>query len=239
MIPTYPDNCPQYYFADWWIECDKNEFNSGQLLWAYVHHVDQVPMALLAKGRSEATLHNLADCEIVPINNDKIFQRSRLPVASLPCYNNELRTVYRAKLRPVLLLVAPKQEVPPNLVKDKPKNLTRPTALVAPFYGRDEGTARRSGYSQAFLNRVKCCEYPRFVWEQLPIGNSSESILRLDHLMPMSTHYIAYKPTGWKLSVEAYDLIIAWFEWYYTGYLPSSDTSYLPMIREELMKQKD
>lgn len=243
MTPTYPEECPQSYvteFSDeqWWIEDDFQQLQAGQLLLGYVHHVDQIPMALVAKGRTEATSHDLANCKIIPVNTKNIFERSQIPVASLPCYSRELRTVYRAKKKPVLLIASPNEEPPRHLMKDKPKHLTNPTALIAPYYGRDD-TGSRSGYTQAFVNRVRCCEYPQFMWDMLPLEGSHESILRLDHLLPMSTHYIAYKKTGWRLSQEAFELVMEWFEWYYTGFLVEGKTDskdkYLPLIREDLL----
>lgn len=237
MIPTYPEDCPQSLTPcdEWWVQHNTQELESGCLLWTFVPHVDQIPMALVAQGRSKSTNHDLADCEIIPANSDRIFQRSRLPVASLPCYPNEVRTVYRSKKRPALLIILPGADIPRSMMASKPRSLTRPTAVVAPYYGRDEETGRRSGFPQAFVDRVRCCEYPRFVWDKLPIEGSEESILRLDHLLPMSTNHVAYEKTEWKLSDEAFHIIMEWFEWYYTGAIPENNDSLLCQIREELM----
>ena len=237
MIPTFPDDCPQTIapLDDWWIQHNTQELEYGCLLWAFVPHVDQVPMALVAQGRSEATNHHLADCDIIPANSNRIFQRSRLPVASIPCYPNEVRTVYRSKKRPALLMVPPGEDVPRSMMASKPRSLTRPTAIIAPYYGRAEGTGKRSGFPQPFVDRVRCCEYPRFAWDKLPISSSEESILRLDHLLPMSINNIAFEKTQWKLSEEAFYIIMEWFEWYYTGSIPENNDSLLCHIREELM----
>lgn len=238
MTQTYPHDCPQaYMLGDWWISDKEDKLDQGRLLWAFVPHVDQVPMALVPKGRTQATEHRLVDCDIVPAHTDNIFQRSRLPVAAIPCHKGEVRTVYRSKVRPVLLIVPPYEDVPRSMMANKPRRLTKATALVAPFLGRDEGTGTRSGYPQSFVDRVKHCEYPRFIWDKLPIGGSKESIMRLDHLLPMSTLDVAYETTPWKLSEEALFVVMEWFEWYYTGSLPDNEDSYLAIIRAELLNQ--
>lgn len=119
----------------------------------------------------------------------------------------------------------------------KPRRLTKATALVAPFIGRDEGTGKRSGYPQPFVDRVRHCEYPRFIWDMLPVGSSQESILRLDHLLPMSTLDVAFDKTPWKLSEESLFVVMEWFEWYYSGHLPENEDSMLSVIRAELLDQ--
>jgi hypothetical protein len=123
------------------------------------------------------------------------------------------------------------------MMASKPRNLTRPTAIIAPFYGKDEGTGKRSGFPDVFVDRVRLCEYPRFVWDKLPIGSSEESILRLDHLLPMSTNHVAFEMTQWKMSEEAFFIIMEWFEWYYTGIMPENKDSLLCLIRDELLNQ--
>jgi hypothetical protein len=239
MTQKYPNDCPQAFTENWWIRDEKQELDHGRLLWAFVPHVDQVPMALVPKGRTQATEHHLVDCEVVPAHSNNIFQRSSLPVAAIPCHKGEVRTVYRSKVRPVLLIVPPCEEVPKTLMSSKPKRLTKATALVAPFFGRDEGTGKRAGFSEAFVNRVKHCEYPRFIWDKLPIDGAEESILRLDHLLPMSTLEVAFKKTPWKLSEEAFFIVKEWFEWYYLNRLPERKDSMLPVIRIELLDQNE
>lgn len=237
MTPTFPNNTPQELITPWWVENTAPGLRSGMLLWAFIPHVDQVPKALVPKGRTQATEHSLVDCEIVPVNSNRLFQISRLPVAGLPIFNREILAVYRAKRRPVLLLVPPYEDNSQKLSPGKPKRLVRPTALVAPYYGVDEGTGKRAGYPQKLVNRIKQCEYPRFIWDKLPLDGTDESILRLDHMMPMSTHHVAFQPTRFELSVEALAVVMEWLEWYLTGLLPEGDDAMLPMIRNMLMDE--
>jgi len=101
----------------------------------------------------------------------------------------------------------------------------------------DEGTGKRAGYPQKLVNRIKQCEYPRFIWDKLPLDGADESILRLDHMLPMSTHHIAFQSTHFELSEEALAVVMEWLEWYLTGIMPEGDEAMLPMIRRMLMDE--
>lgn len=239
MIPTYTEDCPQLLFEnDWWEETDTPDLTAGRLVKAFVPFVDQVPKALVAKGRTQAREHSLADCEIIHINSDRLFARSTLPVAALPCHSGEVRAIYNAKKRPALILSPPCEDVHDKCLTGKPRNLSSPTVLVAPYYGRDEGTGRRAGFSQSFADRVATCEWPQFFWDKLPLDSpeTKESILRLDHLHPMSTHYIAYEPTPWRLCQDATDFMHEYATWYLTGKIQDHATAQLPLIRDVLFK---
>jgi hypothetical protein len=51
-------------------------------------------------------------------------------------------------------------------------------------------------------------EYAQFLWDKLPESDDTpESILRLDHLQPVGTHYLSFKVTGWKLGTDALNVI--------------------------------
>lgn len=239
MTQTSTDECVHDFISPWWVKAEDAIIAPGRLLWAFVKHVDQQPMALVAKGRTDdAGQHALAECEIVPINSDKLFVRSQLPVASLPCYEREVRAVYRAKKRPVLALSLPGAQIDRQALgfKGKPQNLTAKTILVAPYYGVDEGTGRRAGWPQAFVSRVKRCEYPQFAWDSLPISQVKESILRLDHIQPISSLHIAYEPTEWTLSEEALRVMQEWVAWHLLGESPDieDESSSLALLRTVL-----
>lgn len=103
--------------------------------------------------------------------------------------------------------------------------------LVAPYYGAGRH-GYRAGYRPEFVERVRHCEYPQFVWDHLPFPGGEESILRLDHLQPVGTHYAAYKLSGFKLSeaaMEVIDEILSWLVW---GGVPAD--SLVAMYRQEI-----
>ena len=234
MIPTYPKDCFQYLFENWWLHDDSKSLCRGRLIWAFVPHVDQVPFALKPKGRTNDREHALADCEIVPIDISTPFDKSTLPVAGLICHNGEVRTVYRAKKRPMLLFALAGKQVPAAVIKGKPKYQTSATHLAIPYYGGN-ADGKRAGFKPEFLNRLKRCEFPQFSWDILPVGGAEESVLRIDHIQPISTHYKSFEPTEYKLSDDAMSLIDEWVAWHLSGLLPDDEESYLAFLRKELM----
>ena len=104
-----------------------------------------------------------------------------------------------------------------KLTRGKPKNATAPTVLAAPYYGADR--TGRAGYSPAFVERVRHCEYPQFLWDQLPLASSrgpKESILRLDHIQPIGTHGHSIRVSDYRLSEEALEIVdelVFWLVW--------------------------
>ena len=134
----------------------------------------------------------------------------------MPHSDGEVWAAYRAKKRPCLVIGSNNPAVEQALTKGTPKNSTAPTVLVAPYYGVDRD-GRRAGYKPDFVERVRHCEYPQFVWDRLPIaGGPDESILRLDHLQPIGTLNNSYKITEFRLSdgaLEIIDELVHWLIW--------------------------
>lgn len=93
--------------------------------------------------------------------------------------------------------------------------------LVAPYFGV-ASSANRAGYSPEFVERVMNCWYPQFMVDWLPHSSGEQSILRLDQLQPMGRHHHAYKPTGYRLSDIALDVMDGWLEWVFRGSIPAT-----------------
>jgi hypothetical protein len=125
-------------------------------------------------------------------------------------------------------------QVDHKLTSGKPKWQTAPTLLVAPYYGRAEGTGKRSGYTEAFVERVHQCEYSQFFWERLPISGSDESILRFDHIQPVGNHSKTFELTNYCLGKDALDFIEEWLNWFIYGTLDKNGI--LLMVLEALKK---
>ena len=64
--------------------------------------------------------------------------------------------------------------------------------------------------------------------------DSSESILRLDHLFPIGADPAGYQLEAFRLSDEALTLVDDWLHWLVTDTFPKD--SVLPTIREEFAK---
>lgn len=104
--------------------------------------------------------------------------------------------------------------------------------LVAPYYGVDrDGT--RGGWKQAFVDRIRRCEYPQYMWDRLPLGGTRESVLRLDHTQALGRHQNAFELTPYRLGDEALGLLDEWFLWLLTGFVPSESS--LQILREGLL----
>lgn len=229
---TCPDDSLQSVVGNWWIEDQTSEVRRGRLLWAYVPHVDQDPMTLIPVGREDPHEHRTATVRLQPLRVGAIHQKSTLPVAALPEYEGEVRTVYRAKIRPVLVLSEGGVDVPRELRTGAAKWQTAPTLLVAPYYGVSSGP--RAGWRPDFVTRIRRCEYPQTLWDRLPLGKVSESILRLEHLQPIGRSQNAYEWTKYQLSDDALALVDQYLTWLLTGNLPGD--SLLAYVRRELAK---
>lgn len=182
-------------------------------------HVEQIPNRLSPVGRKTPEIHSSAHFEIEPFHYGKPRNHQLLPVAALPIYPNEEMLIFRSKRRPLLVVADNSREVDKKLVLGKPRYQTAPTLLVAPYYGRDEGTGNRSGFNDAFVERVRQCEYPQFFWDKLPLGGASESIMRFDHIQPVGSHHNTYNLTNFKLNDDALMVLDEWLNWYVYGCL--------------------
>lgn len=218
----YPDDCIQSIVdpGDWWIQNTENKICKGSLIHSFIPHFDQVPYTFEMKGRTQATEHDKADIVISPLKVDQPLKQINLPVAAIPLYKGEVWGAYKAKRRPCLVIKDPLLNIDHALTKGMPKSSSAPTILVAPYYGADrDGT--RAGYNQVFVERIKHCHYPQFVWDKLPIDGATEvSILRLDQLQPIGAHHHSYRLSSFKLSDSAFAIIEDLIKWVIFGGLP-------------------
>jgi hypothetical protein len=223
----------QEFASPWWIRCDPHTIQRGQLIRAFVPHVDLTPLTLTPEGREAPTSHDTALFRIAPLRiRDPQQRRSRLPVAALPIPQGEIHTVHRSKVRPVLVVSTGGSDVPKVLrPSTSPKWQTAPTFLVAPFYGT-ERTDERAGWHPQFIDRIRQCEYPQFMLDTLP-GSTTESVLRFDHIQPVGRHHESYEPMEFCLSADALCLVDEWLTWLRFGELDAG--ALLADIRGELM----
>lgn len=139
---AYPDDSLQWLVGTWWVEDEQRAVARGRLLRAFVPHVDQQPMTLVPVGRTQPTEHRTATVRLEPLRAAAPRRSPQLPVAALPEFPGEVRTVYRAKLRPVLVLSAGGPDMDQTLRTGTARWQSAPTLLVAPFYGVDPGSTR-------------------------------------------------------------------------------------------------
>jgi hypothetical protein len=228
----YPKDSVQNYFKTWWIKDSQKKLTRGRLIQAYVPHVDQIPNELRVIGRSEATVHDKAKIEILPLRINYSRMASNLPVAALPEYPNEARAVYRSKMRPLLIISEGGPAVTPELLRGKPKWMSSPTLLAAPYYGAKH-TDKRSGFPQLFVDRIRSCEYPQYFWDILPLEGGEESILRLDHIQPVGKHHESILISEYCLSEDGLSILDESLGWLMTSELTKDGL--LDQVRAELL----
>lgn len=219
-VRTYPDDCVQAVIQDpsrWWVPDEAHTLCRGALLYCFVAHSDQVPYQFEPVGRTVPTEHGSATVKVSPLKvGEPLKPVTALPVAALSLKPGEVWAAYRAKRRPCIVISDECPTVDRGLTKGMPNATTAPTMLVAPFYGADKDGSR-AGFNDGFIDRIRHCEYPQFMWDQLPLaGGPQASILRLDQIQPIGRHYHSYKACGWKLSDDAlavFDDLIHWQIW--------------------------
>ena len=143
-----------------------------------------------------------------------------------------MRVVLRAKKRPVLVLSTGGTEVPKSLRTGAARYQTNPTLIAAPYYGADQGGSS-GGWKPEFVARIRRCEYPQYLWDQLPLSGRKESVLRLDHLQPVGRHGGSYDLTDFELHEEALGLVDEYLSWLLLGGFPQD--SIVREIRKVLL----
>ncbi len=226
----YPEDCVQYLVEPTWWEKDQGkDLRRGRLVRTYIPISDQVPNKLTVVGRDNPRDHNTAYFKIEPSRIHQKAKKPGLPVAATPQFENEEFGVYRVKKRPAIIIADGSEEVPAELIRGKSKRHTSPMVLLAPSFGCDEGQ-KRDGYSQAFVDRVRRCNFPQFFWDRVPLPGAKESIIRFDQIQPMGKHQDAIEITEYCLSREALEVLDDWLYWYCFETVPEDGV--LAMVRE-------
>jgi hypothetical protein len=229
----YPDDSIQSIIdpSPWWEKTNIKKLERGRLVYAFIPHVDQIPYTIEPIGRSQPDQHDSARVKIAPLRINKSRTRGVLPVAAMTIHDSELWTAYRAKKRLCLVLGSNIPLVSDDLRRGMPRRSTAPVVLVAPYYGADQdGT--RAGYNAPLIERIRHAEYPQFFWDILPISGTKESIMRLDHIQPIGTHYNSYEISEYKLSENAIEIIDDFLNWLIWGGVPAD--SLIRDYRKEL-----
>lgn len=220
-FPDYPDDWLQALSSPWW-EKTTGPIRRGRLLKAYVPHVNQVPLTMIPTERSDPKRHDRFEGTISELRVNASRRSIQAPVAGLPLHKGEVRTIYRAKFRPVIVLNDFGKKIPKTFEAGSGWFVS-PTLLVAPYYGADQdGT--RGGLSDEAKKRVRCCEYPQMMLEMLPIGGTTTSVLRFDHILPIGDSPASYQATEFTLTPNGLEVLDQWFLWATTGSLIKDGT---------------
>ena len=172
------------------------------------------------KGAPSRPSTESANYRFEPLQGSKLPEGAKLPVAGLPHYPNEVRLVLRAKKRPVLVLSTGGADVPRSLRIGAARYQTNATLIAAPYYGADQGGSS-GGWKPEFVERIRRCEYPQYLWDKLPLSGRDESILRLDHLQPVGRHGSSCEPADFQLHEDALGIVDEYLSWFLMGGLPA------------------
>lgn len=211
-IPTFPDDSLQAVNGSWWEPDESSTHCVGRLVLAAIPHVDQVPKMITPTGRRRPDIHDSATFRVEEFNISNYTRHCRLPVAGMPAYRHEVNIVQRAKRRPCLIVGLCGESIPKPENPGKPGWQTAPTLLVAPYYGVDEGD-NRAGWSAAFVQQIRACQYPQYIWDKAPYGSTKESILRMDHIQAIGRHHNSLEILPWRLSCDAVHVLNDWMHW--------------------------
>jgi hypothetical protein len=105
---------------------------------------------------------------------------------------------------------------------------------VVPLYGTEQSD-RRAGWHPPFLDRIRRCEYPQFMLDEVPTSKSA-SVVRFDHLQPIGRHHDSYEPSEYRLSDDALIVVDEWLTWLKTGVL--GEETVLADIRTTLLAEE-
>ena len=233
MKKKYPEYVIQSYADKWWETDESDALRRGRLIWAYIPYIDQQPMILIPEGRTSPTEHKKINYQLQPLQFTAARRHLKLPVAALPAFSGEIRTVYRAKERPALVISSFSSIIPKHLKKRGAPWQYKGANLIVPIYGI-EASEKRAGWNPEFIERVKRCEYPEYMWDLIPsnTGALTESVLRFDQIQPIGDDAKNYKLTNHCLTREALEIIDEWIFWVITDHLAIDDV--LSIYRKDI-----
>lgn len=221
LTQNYPDESLQGMLGQsWWTESQINDVNKycrGRLVYALIPFVDQNP-SIIVSERSEPTNHSEVTIKEQQFDIRNKARKKLLPVAIFPGSDkNEERVVFKAKRRPAIILCDGTSKLNDQIMQNSPAWQKQRCVIVAPYFGAtQDGT--RGGFSPAFLERIKACEYKQFMWDRLP-NAKIDSVLRFDQLQPIGRSDKSLDLKPYVLSPEALELIDEWLAWIFSGEL--------------------
>ena len=232
MIPIshkYPLDSIQRFFTNdenrWWVRKPKGSIDTPErwdLLVSLAPYLGDVPHRA-HMTRVEAGDHSRLHAEVTPFHIDrhKPKPETDLPAAAFP----DGAFIYGGKVRPVLV-VSYVHVNPSRTVRGSARSVTKPSYLVAPFYGVDQDD-KRAGFPAEFVSRIRQAQYAQLFWDHLPSGlphirhTECSSVLRLDQVFPIyrkrEDDAAAWAATGWTLSPEARKVMEEWMRWGFQG----------------------
>ena len=232
---TYPPDCVQAHVTGgvWWEKTTSKSISRGRLIWAWIPYITEVPTEIVPVARADGLTHGHVTIRAMNFHRANKSETPQIPVAALQCKPGERWIAFRAKERPAIVVHDPYEPVDRNaLMPGYYKPHVAPTLMVAPSFGNDsEG---RASFPPEITVHCRRGFYSQYIWDMLPLGGTSESIIRLDQIRPIGRNASNYRLTDWQLSMEALVVLDSWMEWLQTGML--DEDSDLCTIRDLLLE---
>ncbi|MDR1857433.1 MAG: hypothetical protein LBR22_09820 [Desulfovibrio sp.] len=195
----FPDDCIQQLFPQWWVKLQLKKRKRWQLAWAYARHVASHPYEVIIDRRSAPKTHDSINLSVTVFRKDRRDELKPIPVASIPTYTNEILTINRGKVRPVLIVATPGTTIPHEIRKNLPEWYSAATYIVVPYF---------TAMGPEFIKRIKLCEYTQCFWDLLPFEEEGHgSILRFDHIQAVEPEINSLIATEWSLSDNAQEIL--------------------------------
>jgi len=212
----YPEDSIQHWVEPWWIRkpaAAQSTVERWDLIVALVPFLGEIPYRVQELTRKSDRDHTRADFSVAEFGINTTYHKPDLPLAAIP----EPQYMFPGKVRPALVIGHIHERIP-KAIRDQASWQTRPSYLLAPYFGV-EADGNRAGWPLGFVDRIRQAGYPQYFWDHLPPGlpllkqSGCTSVMRLDQTYPSTRKPAVYVPTGWALSVEAQKVIKDWIRW--------------------------
>lgn len=183
---------------------------AGQICLTHIHY-SQENREIWRPDGYDGTQTRAERFRIVAAGEDAY--RKQFPMTAPKLETNEEFPVVRAKRRPVLVIrpAPPEVEIPPLPGGTR---MSRPLAIVVPCFSV-EGKAGQAKFPAPFLDRVRCLEYPEFVF--LPECGALERDSLVSVFRLTNVYQSHLDPLPWKLSDETLEVIQGQLRYYFEG----------------------
>lgn len=223
----YPDDCVQAYVEGgvWWEKATSTSLSRGRLIWTWITYITEVPTEIVPIARADGLAHDHIKIRATQFHRANKPRTPDVPVAALHCKPGERWIAFKAKERPAIVVHDPYEPVDrKTLAQGYYKPHVAPTLIVAPSFGND--AAGRASFPSEIVAPCRRGRYPQYIWDMLPLGGPSQSIIRLDQMRPIGRSVNNYRLTEWQLSKEALLVFDSWMEWFQTGMLDEDSDLY-------------
>lgn len=221
--------------GSWWEKATPALLEPGRLVRTFVPYPDVMTHGLVMEGRRDDRDHKAGLFRVEPIQKGRPGKLPFLPLAALSAHPGESFIVQRGKQRPALVLSVGADDIPRTVLQGGAGYQRHSCVLVLPYYGADQDGSR-GGFPPAFIEQARRTAYAQYLLDELPLGGTNQSVLRLDHVFAVGRADSNFELTDFRLVPDALNVVRDWFRWLVEGKVPAE--SLLKLIRAELTEME-